>query len=136
MPAGEFLDMMSSPKFLGDPLIRTHHLMGRKTSSCSLSSKIRCTLDEAYGLVRATASPSSSTLPRFLSSTILLDDLHSTLRLGYILEGLVTGVLRQSLLNRPPFMAAHGCVSRLLAQFLELSLARIPLTTLASPAGP
>ncbi|MCJ1478061.1 hypothetical protein MMC13_006736 [Lambiella insularis] len=28
MPAEEFVSMMSSPKFLGDPLVRTQHLMG------------------------------------------------------------------------------------------------------------
>lgn len=28
MPAREFVTMMSSPEFLGDPLIRTQHLMG------------------------------------------------------------------------------------------------------------
>lgn len=28
MPAAEFVSMMSSPKFLGDPLVRTQHLMG------------------------------------------------------------------------------------------------------------
>ncbi|GAD99565.1 conidial pigment biosynthesis scytalone dehydratase Arp1 [Paecilomyces variotii No. 5] len=28
MPADEFVGMMSSPKFLGDPLVRTQHLMG------------------------------------------------------------------------------------------------------------
>lgn len=28
MPAEEFVEMMSSPKFLGDPLVHTQHLMG------------------------------------------------------------------------------------------------------------
>jgi scytalone dehydratase len=28
MPAEEFINMMSSHKFLGDPLVRTQHLMG------------------------------------------------------------------------------------------------------------
>ena len=28
MPAKEFLGMMSAPQFLGDPLIRTQHMMG------------------------------------------------------------------------------------------------------------
>jgi scytalone dehydratase len=28
MPVADFVGMMSSPKFLGDPLIRTQHLMG------------------------------------------------------------------------------------------------------------
>jgi scytalone dehydratase len=28
MPASEFLAMMSAPNFLGDPLVRTQHLMG------------------------------------------------------------------------------------------------------------
>jgi len=28
MPAQDFIGMMSSPKFLGDPLVRTQHLMG------------------------------------------------------------------------------------------------------------
>ncbi|MCJ1399070.1 hypothetical protein MMC11_002272 [Xylographa trunciseda] len=28
MPMSDFVDMVSSPKFLGDPLVRTQHLMG------------------------------------------------------------------------------------------------------------
>jgi len=28
MPMSEFVEMMSSPKFLGDPLVRTQHLLG------------------------------------------------------------------------------------------------------------